>query len=585
MVVGKDEARGVAVCQPPAETAERNTWIWPSMSCAVVLACILIANPFTKAGFCDDWSYAHVAMKLAETGHMQYNEWGNPLILFQCLWALPWIRLFGFSLPVLGASMVPLTLAFVLMVYATGREIGLRPVTSGFAAITMGTSPLFLILAASFMTDVCGCLFSLICVYATLKSAHAESGSIASRWLWILALAGLVGGANRQIVWVAPLSLIPYLFWIRRRDSQFRVHAAAAYLISIGAIVLLLHDFGQPFSPMMMTDEQKAWVLRHHAAGAARLIVQFLMMAIMLSGPAFCCLVPLLRRKRPLWVVGSVVAVFMIAIAQIVSGYPSAPYGNHILSPTGPLGASAAPPLSSPVRVALTFAVDFCILMLLVNARGALSWGALCSDRTAHVFAIFSCGYLFLLLPGAFTGFCFDRHILPMLPLVILEVLRRISRFARTVPVFAWAVAVVFAGYGVVLTHDYFSGMRARIAAAEALQRTGVPRNHISAGFEYDGWTQVSRTGRVRVGAYIDHMTSYADRGYWIDFWSHSPGFEPEFVILNDDPGTPVGAGIFKTPFQTWTAPHEVAVVVWRRSDLTNLLVAAQTMRKSVWWP
>jgi len=523
-------------------------------------------------------------MKLAETGHLHYNDWGNPLILFQTLWAVPWIRLFGFSFQVLGASMLPLALAFVLMVYATGREVGLRPATAAFAAITMGTCPLFMILAGSFMTDVCGCLFSLICVYAALKSAHAESATTDRRWLWIVTVAGLAGGANRQIVWVAPLSLIPYLFWMRRRDARFRVHAAAAYTVCIAGVVTLLHYFGQPFSPMMMSDEQKAWVLRYHAIPAARLIIQFLMMAIMLSGPAFCCLLSTLRRRRPVWVMAAALAALMIAMAQIVAGYPSAPYGNHLLGPRGPLGALAAPPLSSPVRVALTFGVDFCILIMLMNSRRGLSWAALRSDTTLHVFGIFSGGYLLLLVPGAFTGFSFDRHILPVIPLLLLEVLRRFSKSGRSIPVLAWVAAAVFGGYAMAITHDYFSGMRAHITTAEAMEKTGIPRNHISAGFEYDGWTQVSRHGYVRVGAYIDHLTDYSAKGYWIDFWSHTPDFDPEYVLLNDDPGSPLQGGLWKTSYHTWMPPHQGRVVVLRRSDLSNVLNAARLLPVSMSW-
>lgn len=176
----------------------RRAWLYPLLSCATVLVCILVANPFNEAGFTDDWSYARVAMKLAETGRMQYNGWGSPMLLFQAFWAAPWIHAFGYSMQLLQVVMIPLAIGFVLLVYATGRAIGLSPEMAGFAAVATGTSPLFLPLAASFMTDATGCFFCILCVYSAIRCAQAEDPRSAARWLWALALAGVIGGANRR---------------------------------------------------------------------------------------------------------------------------------------------------------------------------------------------------------------------------------------------------------------------------------------------------------------------------------------------------------------------------------------------------
>ena len=98
---------------------------WPALCGAVLLLAIFLANPFNDSGFDDDWSYGRLAMKLAQTGSIQYNGWGSPLQLVQAFWAVPWIRAFGFSFPILQVSTIPVSLGFVLLVYATGRRIGL----------------------------------------------------------------------------------------------------------------------------------------------------------------------------------------------------------------------------------------------------------------------------------------------------------------------------------------------------------------------------------------------------------------------------------------------------------------------------
>jgi len=565
-----------------------KAWVWPTLSCAVVLACILLANPFNEAGFCDDWSYGHVAMKLAQTGHMQYNGWGNPLILFQTLWAVPWIRLFGFSFQVLAASMVPISLAFVLLVYAVGRQIGLLPPLAAFASLVIGTCPLFLVLAGTFMTDTCGCFFALLCIYTALRSVHAEDLPAAARWLWWLALAGLVGGANRQVVWVAPLTLIPYLCWVRRRDLRFRTHSAAAYAVCVGAILIILHFFAPPLSPMLLTHRDVTWLLQHHLGEAITLVVSFLLMSVLLSGPALCCLLPRLWHRQPRWVFLTLFASSVFTLVEIILALPLAPYGNSMLTARGPYMMAQdifGKPVILPIviRVALTFLVNFCTLAVLGSVR---SWSGvvLRRDRTLHVFAIFSVGYLVLILPGALTGFSFDRHLLPLIPLLVLDTLRRFSRQGRPIPAAAWLCFVLFASYAVASTHDYFASLRARTAAAHEIEKTGIPPNHISAGFENDAWDQVKRSDHVRVSQYQDRFVDDSAKGFWYEFWDHTPDLHPDFVVLNLELGGSAQGAVLTMAFHAWMPPFQRLVVVWRRKDLTSVIMAARTAASSLIW-
>src|SRR5262249_33278060 len=144
-----------------------------------------------------------------------------------------WIRIFGFSFDVLRAATIPFSFGFVLLVYALARKVGLTRNFACFAALTVATSPLFLPLAASFMTDVYGSFFITACIYAVVAAAETNSSRAAKRWLWILAASGIVGGSNRQLVWAAPFVLIPYLVWLKRSDRRFVFHALAAYGLSI----------------------------------------------------------------------------------------------------------------------------------------------------------------------------------------------------------------------------------------------------------------------------------------------------------------------------------------------------------------
>ncbi len=268
-------------------------------------------------------------MKLAETGRLQYNGWGSPILLFQSFWAAPWILAFGFSMQVLQVAMIPISLGFVALVYATGRAMGLSQELSAFASIATGASPLFLPLAASFMTDSPGCLFCMLCVYSALRSVQAANSRAATKWLWALALAGVIGGANRQVVWIAPVVLVPYLLWVRRRaDSTFRIHAVAAYGASGIVIVAILHFLSQPYGPLQLSHEELMSVFRNGSGKAIALAASLILVCVFAGLPAFCCLLPLARRRwMPLrWIALGLVPLTIGTFALVVFTQLAAPY-------------------------------------------------------------------------------------------------------------------------------------------------------------------------------------------------------------------------------------------------------------------
>ena len=568
---------------PTASTSARSkgAWAYPLFGCAAVLICILLSNPFNEMGFNDDWSYGHVAMKLAQTGRMQYNGWGSPILLFQSLWAVPWIRAFGFSFQLLQIAMIPISLGFVLLVYATGRRVGLSPQLSAFAAVTTGTSPLFIPSAASWMTESPGCFFIMLCIYAAVRGIQAAESRTAVRWLWVLALAGVIGGANRQIVWVAPIVLIPYLVWARRADAAFRVPAIAAYGFCAIAILAVLHFLSQPYGPLQLSHKQLESVLIHNSGDAARLMLRLVYVCVFASIPAYCCFLPLIRRRKLAWSVLVLAALAVFTIGAMIFATLRAPYGNSILTESGIASEGQEFLLAKTevipfwLRVILSMLGNACLL-----SSAWWVWKRWKSQPPEHaavlsLFGVFSLGYFGLILPGALIGFAFDRYMLPILPLLLLALLMPFARHQRRIPAAAWSCLLMFAFYGIAITHDYFAGMRARGAMAHRLERTGIARDRISAGFEYDGWTMLQRSGYVRVVEYSDGLEDNFRKGFWFEFWNHGAGFQPDYVILNGTCSGPVPGGAVKANFHAWTPPFQRSVVAWRRADLTTLLQAA----------
>ena len=541
---------------------------YPVACCAAVLLCVTIANPFVCAGFVDDWSYSHLALRFAETGHIKYEGWGSPTLLFQGLWGAAWIHLVGFSFNLMRVISIPFALGFVLLIYATGRKVGLRRDLAFLGALIVGTAPLFLPLAASFMTESYGCFFCALCIYAAISSAEAQSDSMALFWLWILGASGIMGGSDRQVVWIAPLSLIPYLCWLRRLNRRFCMHAIALYVLCVAGLAFLSTRFAPPYAPFALRRDQIWTLVIHDAPLASAILLGLFLTTLLISLPAFLCFSLYWKALGSTRLfIASLVSVAVVAL--LIAGVGQlgvVPFSIGILSHFGilPKGTDALgfkPVVLHPaLRIFISALVPFSAITC-----GLLEWKSASFLPTARaVFAIFSFFYVALLLPGAFLFISFDRYVLPLVPCLVLLVLHRFQRHASRVPAIAWICVSVFAMYAVLITHDYASSSRARVQAAQVLQKQGVRRSHVSAGFEYDGWTQLEEAGSVRGSTYHDAFEWNNTDRFW--FWHHATALRPDYVVSISL--GPASDDLLSVPFTSWFPPFRRFAIVQRRQDL-----------------
>jgi hypothetical protein len=569
-----------AVASPPRGNARqwqsaalwlRHEGVYALLSCLIPLICVLIAKPFAKAGFNDDWSYSHIALKLAETGRFQYDSYGSPMLLSQSIWAAAWIRIFGFSFDLLRVATLPFSLGFVLLVYLLGRKVGLKRDLALFGALVVGTSPLFFPLAASFMTEPYGCFFTTLCLYAAICTGEAAGSRRAAVWLWVLALAGILGGSDRQTVWVAPLALIPYLCWVRRRDRHFLVHAVLAYAVCLASLAVLVHWFKPPYAAFSLSNGQMLEVIRSEFPWAVGRLFSLFLTGVLYSLPAFLCFAELWRKLGSARVITLVFMCTLGALCLIVIMGPMgvAPYLGGLLTQYGLLwpgqDALGFRPKLLPggLRIGISILVllsgiIFCLLYRR-EKRGSMS------PIAKAVLGIFCFAYLPLLLPGALLGILYDRYALPVIPALVVFVLYQFQPYGRKVPRTAWASLVVFAAYATMTTHDYFSASRARIQVSDLLQRRGVPRTHISAGFEYDGWTQLESTGNIQGVRYRDAFEWNSTDRFW--FWSYTKALQPEYVVMclrRNSPDTKLPS----IAFTSWWPPFQRFAVAQMRDRL-----------------
>ena len=82
-------------------------------------------------------------------------------------------------------------------------------VGANIGALTVGLSPIFLPMAASYMTDVAGLFVIVLCLYLCQRAAAARSDRAAVLWLCCAAISNVVGGTVRQICWLGALVMVP----------------------------------------------------------------------------------------------------------------------------------------------------------------------------------------------------------------------------------------------------------------------------------------------------------------------------------------------------------------------------------------
>jgi hypothetical protein len=128
---------------------------------------------------------------------------------------------------------------------------------------------------------------------------------------------------------------------------------------------------------------------------------------------------------------------------------------------------------------------------------------------------------------------------------------------------------ILFAGYSTATTHDYFSYLRGRVLAARNLENRGIPRREISAGVEYDAWTELQMAGTIKPVLYNGVRPGRRTDEFW--FWEQVVTVKPRYVISYCAPSSVPAAAITTVPIETWLPPHSWAAVGVRRADLVRL--------------
>jgi hypothetical protein len=491
-----------------------------------VLLCELIARPYTNMGICDDGPYILMAQHLASAGHIVYNGGATAMLGWQLYIAVAFIKLFGFSFIVVRGStvLVAMATAFLLQRIMVRSGITERNATLGTLALVL--SPLYLMLSATYMSDIPGLFAVVICLYGCIRALQARNPGSSIAWICFAVATNAICGTCRQVAWLGILVMLPSTLWLLRAQRRLLLAGAAATLAGVAFLLACMHWFSrQPYvlpEPLL----PKSFPIPYTLATLATfyLDLPFLLLALT------ALFLPQLRTLRPRFLtllsLISAIYIFLATYPSHLRGYfplePLLHNGNWVSVHGIYEGVVSLSDWHSQTPIFLTTPV--CVLLTLLSIGGLLGLIAsiLRSRRTSSppaapdtltwhqllvLLAPFTLAYMVLLIPRS-TGLLFDRYALELLLVAAILLVRCYQeRINPNLPFAAAQLVALTAIYAIATTHNTFSLDRARIALAAELNANGIPDTSIDNGWEYNFDVEIQQSGyindaRIRVPAH-----------------------------------------------------------------------------------
>jgi Dolichyl-phosphate-mannose-protein mannosyltransferase len=523
-IASNESLRELLIEVSTANSATQRRDIRNLLLCIVIVAtALLLTWPFANIGYGDDTAYAHVALTLARTGYLLYNGWEAAFLVFHAYWGALFIRLFGFSFVCLRLSTLPFALGAVALCYLLMRRVGLQQLNAVLVTLLFGLSPLFLPVAVSYMTDVPAIFFMFASLYSFARAEESAGKSISYSWLVLGVITGFIGGTSRQVVWLVPVIVLPYLAWARHQETWLRRSAILAWVLVLRSVLSTIAWFShQPytvFQPPVLTELKIAMKRPFPVLNmTARLVLMILLIILPAAVPLlFRSFIETWRGPRSRQLLVAALLLLVLVGILIHPSLASIPWINSTLNWEGINGSTPLPGrpivLIRPIRALVSIVVYVAASILageLWNVR-RLVRGAINTLRdssgssfTLAAMSLVSVAYFAFLIIRAGDFDIFDRYLLPVIPWTAAVFLLwfekdnpQAERMLRRAMPFVWTVLVIFSFYAIASTQDLWALAKARGVATQKLEAAAIPRTAIDGGFDYNAWTQLMISGRL----------------------------------------------------------------------------------------
>jgi hypothetical protein len=551
----------------------------------IVAACVLLTYPVAEMGFQDDWSYVRTALDFARTGHFIYNGWATAMLGWIIPWSALFIKVFGFSFTLVRFSMLPVTMACVYLFHANLVRFGIRDRNAVLGTLTLGLSPIFLPMAAGYMTDVAGLFVIVLCLYLCQRAVDAHSDRAAVLWLCCAAATNVAGGTARQISWLGALVMVPSTAWLLRRRRGVLATGISLWVLSIVGVLACLHWWkSQPYSvPEHILQGPVTPHMVHHLVG---IFIKSFLCLLLLLYPILVAWLPAARglsRTAAIRVGGAIILLVVFFWKVKTPDDWLAPWLTHVIQSlmrkSGEVPGVTETPWPVPVRVAISVLVLAAALIvgeMLLSKFRSRSWSTsglepVMRQDLLWLLGPFSLSYIVMLLPRGLYDLVYDRYLLGLMPLAMISLIRLYQRVvADDMPAICFLVLGAFGLFSIAGTHDWFALNRARIVAVEEIHATGVPKTAIQGAFEYDGWTQIEAAGfvneeriEVPAGAFRKNMRMYQlPEKCWHFFGWYASAIDPKYVIVSSPSHCFADSAFPPVTFRAWLPPFQRTIYV-----------------------
>ncbi|HAT72179.1 MAG TPA: hypothetical protein DCS63_05125 [Elusimicrobia bacterium] len=488
----------------------------------------------------DDWAYALAARTLAQTGRLTLCDWGSSTQIFHIIAGALCSKLFGFNFAALRVANLLIAAGALFMFVRLLEEFEIGPTEKIVAGLTLAFSPLYLVLANSFMTDIHYFFWMTGAVYfyvrnikdpgdraSLLLAGACAAAAYLTRQLAValpaaftvaLLLQGRLKWRSFAAVWALPgAAMLGYALWFTMMHGPTWAsenYVAAATLAHVSKPLSFINDsLYRLFASMVETG----LMLLPLAAGYVFSFKQFS------ARNALRCRVSSAGACLTLAVIAAF-ALFNGPLPYLEntlahSGIGVLTLGGGVLKPSGPF--------ASPLFWTLATVISVAAAVLLMCASSlALRAG---DPALRFVFLAFTAQLAVSLIGAKY----FDRYLLAtLLPWFAVAAVfaARGVRFSKP----AAGLALVFCALlGWAGMKDYLAWNRAKWELA-AKPREGVSPDQIINGFDYDAWLSYEKNM-----AYLKTMKPLSMIGEWewqkVTDYKAVIGFKPDprFKVLD----------------------------------------------------
>jgi Dolichyl-phosphate-mannose-protein mannosyltransferase len=567
-----------------------------ALFCALaLLVCELISLPFTNMTVCDDGLYIAMAETFARTGHIVYNGWAAGMMASQLYLGAAFIKLFGFSYTTVRMSTLLIAAVTAFAVQRTLVRTGISERNATIGTLALVLSPLYLMLSATFMTDISGLFAVVVCLYGCIRALQASTDRSTIAWLCFGVISNALCGTSRQIAWLGVFVMVPCTLWLLR--SRRRVVLAGAAVSIAGALFILacmhwlkLQPYVYPV-PLLVSNFPIRLVLAELRGFV--LDIPFLVL------PVAAVFLAEIRKSRPrsILVFSTVLLGYLLVAIHVAIRRPFYKLPQFNLEPTGGdwVGVNGiyggiflyGPPIFLHIKTQILLTVaalggTLGVVAVIFQTRQALPSEVSATDlswrQLSALMLPFSLAYTLILAAAAgTTSGIFDRYALGLLcPALIFLIRCYQERVQPSLPLATTLLVGVMAVYGIAITHNNFALDRARVALADELYAKGVPDTSIDGGWDYNFEVELRHSNHINNPAIKVPANAYVSVPQppagvcQMAAYDRTPHIHPVYGI-SFDPRACLGQAPFApVTYSRWLAPSPGILYVVGYTTLTG---------------